>query len=105
MSIGIVDIMDMLLTRYNMTDFNKLPLKLGIKLINKGFYEKYKRENWEIWLAKYPTMTKDNFISFDDFFNKPRKIEKTRKDEKDILKECNNITNKIKNGYFKEIKV
>ncbi|WP_096190324.1 hypothetical protein [Evansella halocellulosilytica] len=45
----------------------KQPIKRLSKCILKAKEKENDRKAWELWLAKYPHMTKDNFQSFHDF--------------------------------------
>lgn len=62
-------------------DFNyilKLEIKLVTKLLIKALDKKEERKAWEMWLAKYPDMTKETFIPFSEYYTKltsPMKIE------------------------------
>lgn len=54
-------------------DFNfvlKQPIFVINKLLKKAIEKKNKKEMWDIWLAKYPHMTKENFIDFDTFWKR-----------------------------------
>lgn len=46
------------------------PIKIISRLLLKAVEKRDKKEMWEIWLAKYPDMTKDNFIDFNTFWNR-----------------------------------
>jgi len=47
------------------------------KLLIKALGSKDRSMAWDLYLAKFPDMTKKTFISFDDFYNKPKVNEKT----------------------------
>lgn len=87
-----------------MTYVNSLPLKMGVDLIRKAFYEKQRGEHWQIWLQQYPHMNKQNFIPFDQFFTltpddlKPQE----RKPMSEVLKQAEDIQTKVQNGQFTE---
>lgn len=54
-------------------DFNfvlKQPISIISRLLVKAVEKRDKKELWEIWLAKYPHMTKDNFIDFETFWKR-----------------------------------
>lgn len=38
-----------------------------MKIIKKAREKINEQKEWEVWLALYPTMDKDTFISFEDF--------------------------------------
>ena len=54
--------------RYSNIDYiMNLGINEGVLLINKAIEEKRKRKHWEMWLARYPYMDKENYTSFEDF--------------------------------------
>jgi len=40
------------------------------RLIRKAHEKKEEQKAWEIWLAKYPHMTKKNFVGWEEFLRK-----------------------------------
>ena len=46
---------------------NKLSLKELSKLINKAKEEEVREEDYRLYLAVRPHMTKENYVSFDEF--------------------------------------
>lgn len=48
----------------------ELDLYYGFELIKKAYEEKTNSMLWDMWLAKYPWMDKESFISFEDFKDK-----------------------------------
>lgn len=68
--------------------------KVIIKLIRKIDEEKAEQRAWEMWLVKYPRMTKKTFVNFNDFYKKVDiKIEK--KSQEEILKDVYEIREKL----------
>jgi len=45
-----------------------MPIEDGLTLYAKAIEEQAKEKAWQRWLAEYPYMTKENFISFEDFY-------------------------------------
>ncbi|WP_027964732.1 hypothetical protein [Halalkalibacillus halophilus] len=37
------------------------------RLLHNAFAKKEERIAWEVWIARFPNMTEENYISFDDF--------------------------------------
>ena len=61
--------MILLLLNNNPEYVNSLDFELAIRVINKLYEDKMSTKLWEQWLAIYPNMTKESFISFEDFKN------------------------------------
>lgn len=60
-----------------------LDISLGIELIKKAYEKQADDILWDMWLAKYPWMDKDSFISFNDFKNNIlKKVEQPKKPTK-----------------------
>ena len=99
-----VEILDLLMTRYDMTYYNKMPLKLGVQLIYKAILERERAKAWQIWLTVYPLMTKQNFVPFSEYFTatmedfKPQKHAST----KEIISIAMQIEDKMQSGKFVE---
>lgn len=54
-------------------DFNfvtRQPITIINRMLKKAKEKKDKKEMRDIWLAKYPHMTKDNFVDFDTFWKR-----------------------------------
>lgn len=68
-----------------------LPLKTITKFLEKAVDLKDREEAFDIWLVLYQNMTKDTFISFDDFYAKHKgsndEEETDRIDLKETFKE------------------
>jgi hypothetical protein len=93
-----VDILDLLMVRYgNLDYFNKLPLKMGLKLIRKCQFEQEKTKSWDMWIATYPYMSKENFVPFSKFFTATMEDSepKARKTAAELLAEAEEIQKRI----------
>jgi len=93
------------MARYDMTYFMTLPLKIGYKLIQTAYLETEKQKAWELWLARRST---EPFQPFSKFFesNKTESPNKgKRKSMEQMLKEANDISGKIDEGKYKEVKM
>jgi len=90
-----------------MNCFNKLPLSTGNKLIIKAFYEKDRKEYWEVWVASYPYMDKNSFKPFNQFFRESLedRLPKKHKSSRQMLNEAEAIQIKMQNGQYKEVKM
>lgn len=77
-----------------------MSLKQSMKLIGKAQEEETKEYAFRIYLASYPNMTKENFKSFNDFWEeiKPKKIEIDKRSEDEIMKEILEIEKSFKQG-------
>jgi hypothetical protein len=87
------------LTRYSgdLTYFNRLPLKIGVKLVKKCFYEQEKAKAWQMWISIYPQMTSSNFVPFSRFFTATLDDSepKARKSAAELLAEAEEIQKRI----------
>jgi len=75
-----------------------MPWQEGMDLIRYAMEQTTRRDCWEMWLTRYPYMTKDNFVPFSQYYNeqlRPKKIS-TRPAE-DILRDAE-ITKRLIEG-------
>ncbi|MDG6888209.1 hypothetical protein ACV3SO_01340 [Clostridium perfringens] len=97
--IEIVEIQELLLRRYSNIEYIlDLEIIEGIEFINKVYEKEIEDKVWEKWLIDYRYMSKDNFISFEEYrkqfvFGNTRVESRLSKEE--ILKEAENIERKI----------
>lgn len=87
----------MLLQRYSNIEYVlKLPLKRAIKLIEVAKEKEIEEYFYRLWLVRYPNYDKNNFETFDEFYekNKPKKIVKDTRSKDEIMKEILEITPK-----------
>ena len=49
------------------------------------------RKHWDMWIAKWPHMTKKNFIPFEQFYKKPVKAKISRQSSAEILSKVQKI--------------
>lgn len=79
---------------------------MGVKLIDKAFYEKEKDKAWQLWCNIYPHFTEENFKPFSEFFNREKiVVKKNRKTSKQILDEAAEIEAKIASGLVREARI
>ena len=61
--------MDLLLCRYSDMGFvMDLPPANFLDLVEKAAIEKEKDKVWQKWVAKYPWMAPENFMTFEEFY-------------------------------------
>ncbi len=59
-----------------------------------------KEKMWQLYLAIYPKMTKENYMSFEEFIKPPKKIKK--KSIEKIEKDTEMIINALRRGGAKK---
>lgn len=67
-----------------------MPFEFAVKAIKHSIEQNNERRVWEQWLTIYPHMNKDNFISFEDFYEKLKGNVDTRSTH-DLLAEFDEI--------------
>ncbi|WP_419867585.1 hypothetical protein [Clostridium perfringens] len=97
--IEVIDTQELLLRRYyNIEYILDLEITEGIEFINKAYEKELEDKVWEKWLIDYRYMSKDNFISFEEYkehiISKNINVESTLSKE-EILKEVEEIERKI----------
>jgi hypothetical protein len=90
-----------------MAAYEKLPLRMGIKLIYKAIHDIDRERHWQLWVGLYPHMGKNNFIPFEQFYTaKPEDIKpKESKSKEEIIRNAMDITDKIASGNLVEVKI
>jgi wyosine [tRNA(Phe)-imidazoG37] synthetase (radical SAM superfamily) len=75
----------------NFENIKNLPLKFGINLILHLNNKNNEQKAWEMWLVKYPHMSKDDFVTFAEFLEslKPKQI--SIKSREEILENARQI--------------
>ena len=67
-----------------------------ISTARAGMEKQQEERAWQMWLVKYPQMTKDTFIPFSEFYKKqlaPAKVSKRSAEE--ILEDASEIRRKL----------
>ena len=66
-----------------------MPYKKAIKLIEKAKEEERSEIFYRLWLARYPMYSKNNYESFEEFYDKcvPKKIEYDTRSKDEIMNE------------------
>ena len=93
------------MSRYDMTYFMTMPLKIGHKLIAKAYIETEKQKAWDLWVARHSA---DSFQPFSKFFESQKgdtenEIEKISTFE--MLNMAGDIESKISQGKYKEVQM
>ena len=57
-----------------------MDIETGIEMIKKAYDEDDKRKTWELYLVRYPYMTEDTFMTFEEFYHVLHIPPKTSKD-------------------------
>lgn len=86
--------MDLLLKRYSSIDYVlKLPYKKALSLIDKAQEEDTREYYFRWWLARYPLYTKDNYESFEEFYEstKPEPISIDTRSKDELMAEIQEI--------------
>ncbi|RED54798.1 hypothetical protein [Cohnella lupini] len=93
--------MDLLLNRYSQIEYVlSADFEVGVGLINKAMEKADEKRKWEMWLAQYPQMTKESYISFEDFHNRSSRKTSTepQKSKTEILDDVSTIMQMMKGG-------
>ncbi|NGT54729.1 hypothetical protein G6Y98_02560 [Clostridium perfringens] len=97
--IEIIDTQELLLRRYSNIEYILgLEITEGIEFINKAYEKEIEDKVWEKWLIDYIYMSKDNFISFEEYKKNfiPRNTNvESNLSKEEILKEVEEIERKI----------
>lgn len=100
-SIDLVEVEELLLSRYSNLDYIlNLGFYEGYEIILKAYSKESENRAWERWLVDYRNMTKDNFISFEEYKEKlfaPNIIQEKYLTKEELLKEAAEIERKITN--------
>ena len=100
-SIDLIEVEELLLSRYSNLDY----------ILNRGFYEGYEliikayqkdleAKAWDRWLVDYRKMSKENFISFEEYKESlftMNTIQEKYLTKEELLKEAAEIERKITN--------
>ena len=99
-SLDLIEVEELLLSRYSNLDYIlNLGFNEGYRIIVKAYEKELDDKAWDRWLVDYNKMTKESFISFEEyreslFTARPIQEEKYLTKE-ELLKEAEEIENKI----------
>lgn len=86
----------MLLTRYgDIEPVLRLPVIDGLDQCDLAREKAVEKKHWDMWLSKFPYMTKKNFMTFEQFYKKPVKTQASRKSAHEILENVQKIKMKF----------
>jgi len=85
-----------------MTAIQDLPLSTIHSLIKHSVEKEQEKYIWEMWLARYQWMDKDNFISFNDF--KKNLLKPTVQHSNKSLEEIEEEMMKVVKAYEGQVK-
>ncbi len=85
------------MTRYPNSEYVlNLSFDDGLALYQKGLETAQNEKLWELWLAQYPNMTKETFVSFEQFKLNSRKSAQVKRSEQEIVEDADNILKSMK---------
>lgn len=72
-----------------MNYLTRLDYRHAMKLVERAQEEERKEIYYKWWLARYPMYTKDNYESFEDFYDKhtPKKIDYDTRSKDEIMED------------------
>lgn len=91
--------MDLFLSRYN--DFQyilKMPFRKGRKLLITILENEQKEKSWQVWLAKYPQMDSETYISFDEFYRQNKLQKVVKRTDEEVINDAENILKSMKHS-------
>ena len=97
-SLDVVSTEELLLRKYDINYVLNLDFEEGNELIIKAYEKEIEDRLWDRWLVDYRGMTKDTFISFDDYKSKIIGVvtqDITTESKEDLLKMADEIERKI----------
>lgn len=66
--LDVIEVEELLLRRYaNIAYIFDMPPRYGLDFLKKAREKEAEERIWSAWVACYPDMTKDSFVSFEDF--------------------------------------
>ena len=73
----------------NISFLEKMSFVEIVKITNKANEEEEKEKKYQLWLVRYPNYDKNNFETFEEFYNKckPQKIKYDNRNKEEIMKD------------------
>lgn len=70
----------------------------AIELIKKAYEEEEKEKLWQLYLTKYHYMDKETYVSFEDFCNPSKAIDRTYENKtfEEIVSEAESILDSLR---------
>lgn len=88
--------MSLLHSEYDFKHLLTRPTNTLDRLLKTAHKNREKKKAWDMWLTKYPTMTKDNFISFDEFYKAVTAPIKTSSQNESVQDTFNKFKNMLR---------
>lgn len=76
----------------------KLPIKNITRLLIKANEKKDRKDAWELYLTLLPNMGQENFMTFDEFYNRGKVVLEGEQSEEEILKDVKEILDSFNGG-------
>ena len=97
-SLDLVNVEELLLRKYDINYILNLEFEEGYEIISKALEKEVEEKLWDRWLIDYRNMTKDSFISFEDYKNKLLGVSIKAQDDtskEELLQMAKDIEDKI----------
>lgn len=83
---------------YNFDYVIRLPIKNITRLLIKANEKKDRKDAWGLYLTLLPNMGEENFMTFDEFYNKGKVAPEGGQSEEEILKDVKEILDSFNGG-------
>ena len=80
-------------SNYGITSASKTKLKNINKLLVKAFEKEQEDGLWGMWKLQFPNMTKENYVSFEDYKARLSNPKHTEKTTEEIINEMLSVVN------------
>jgi hypothetical protein len=81
-----------------------MDLEMTVDLLMHALDKELESAAWDIWISKVPSMSKDNVIDFEPFFEKLKKSSKKQKPVEKTYEEIEIEMEKVVSAYEKKVK-
>lgn len=70
-----------------------MSLEIGdfLQLVAKAKEEREKAEAWDVWLVRYPYMTENTFVPFEEFFRQSQRPDVSQRPAEEIISDAEAI--------------
>ncbi|MEC2070343.1 hypothetical protein [Alkalihalophilus marmarensis] len=86
-----------MLKRYpSVSHFLEMPFQEAADIYFKAVEQEQDQKLWEMWLARYQHMDKDNFLSFEQFKINSKSQRSIKRSEEEVLEDADNILKSLK---------
>lgn len=72
-----------------------MPYAYGFEVYEAAVEQKQEELLWEVWLARYPHMTQENYVSFEQFKIDVKAEPVVERSEKEVLADADRILNSM----------